>query len=158
MRTKITGLLSPKGEFVGSLILLVFAPLVPLVIDLFAKGTVQASTLFLTAALFTVSQAFGVRNFAVFLAGCVCVCLLLASYGVVLGAEVDAAAQIVAKSSEILPAVRNDVGNKFTDGMYYLSFAIITFFGIVQGSFRYRLHVLEEECFFEFEQASTQGK
>lgn len=151
MSASIKGLLSPWGEFLGSVTLLILVPLLPLVIDLIAKGTVQESTLFLTAALFTVSQAFGVRSFSVFLVGCLCVGLLLTSYGLVLGVETEANEQASSELGKSTPSSSSIVGNRFTDVMYVLSFGIISYFAIVQGVFRYRQHVVDEECFFEFD-------
>lgn len=153
MRNRVRGLLSPKGEFYGAVFFLVVVPLVPLVIEYVAKGAVQSETIFLTSALFTVSQAFTVRKFSVMLIGFVVVALLLACYGSVLGgAEGEHPVALPsAVTGELQPTATVDAGVRFTNAMYYVCFAVITFFAYIQIAFRRRSHLLEGEAFFEFD-------
>lgn len=138
MTTRIKGLLHPKGEFGWAVGLLVVLPLLPLLIEGIANKTIDSSTVFLTATMYTVSHAFCAQRFWVLLVGTLCVAALLFCFGVEVANVPDSA------------EIQDSVQNSFTRIMYYISFAVMAFFGLIHIRQRWVIHVRELEPFFEF--------
>jgi hypothetical protein len=134
----IKGLLHPRGEFGWAVFLLVFVPLVPLIIEGWANGTLDSSTVFLTATMYTVSHAFCAHRFWVLLLGAFSVAALLFCFG----HATSAAHQMSAGGSTVTTS--------FTNAMYYVSFGLMAFFGFLHARQRWIVHMIELEPFFEF--------
>jgi hypothetical protein len=145
MSERVSGLLSSKGEFSWAVALLIVAPLLPLPIEMAVKGGIEPATLFLTAALYTISQAFTVRSLGLLLSGSVFAGMLLVGYGLSIA---DTSASGL---SEHLPSEHSTEPNRFATLLYYASFAVMGFFAFHQWRFRYRLHIVAKESFFEFD-------
>ncbi|WP_171118737.1 hypothetical protein [Ruegeria sp. HKCCA5463] len=145
LTNRIKGLMHPRAEFLSAVVLLVFVPLIPLGIEWVFKQTLAASTVFLTAALYTISHAFSSQRFWVFLLGVLFVAVLMFCFG-----HVSAAAQNSAQSTLLDPST-------FTYAMYYVSFAVMAFFGYLQARQRWVMHVLELEPFWEFRHYDDNG-
>jgi|SRR6056297_450734 len=152
MTHSIRGLLSAKGEFGWSVFLLIVLPALPLVVEFLINSySLEPATVFLTATMYTVSHVFTSNKFWILLSGSFCAALLLFCFGQVTADNAD----YLRGSGEGFSAGDLTLYNSFTGFMYYISFAIMAFFGYQHTRQRWILHMVELEPFFIFNRANS---